>query len=247
LAWGFGYPGQPHIVSRFMAIQDPRKIAKSTLISVVWSLFALYGSMFVGLVALAVLDRDLISAGTENRAMPLLALQLLPGVLTGLVLSASVAAMMSTVDSQIIVAVAAVVRDGYEKLLGGHPSGRVAVWLSRLVVVALGAAGIAMAWQRNDVFSKVLDAWGGLAAGLGPAIVLGCLWKRTARAGVIVGMIAGVALTQFWKQAMGALASISPAAEAMVPHLNDIELIVCVGVNVLLTVVVSLIVRPPYR
>lgn len=247
LLWGVGYPGQPHIVCRFMAIQDPRKIAKSSLIAVVWSLFALYGSMFVGLVALAVLKQDLVAMGAENRAMPMLTLQLLPSVLAGLVLSASVAAMMSTVDSQIIVAVAAVVHDVYEKLLGGQPSGRVAVWLSRLVVVVLGVAGIAMAWQRKNVFAEVLDAWGGLAAGLGPAIVLGCLWKRTSRGGVIVGMIAGVLLTQFWTPAMSLFADTSSAAADMVPHLNDIELIVCVGVNVFLTVVLSLLSRPPDR
>ena len=243
LAWGVGYPGQPHIVSRFMAIAEPRTIAKSTLIATVWSLFALYGSMFVGLIARGMIEQDLTGPDAD-KVMPMLALQLLPEALAALVLSAAVAAMMSTVDSQIIVAVAAVVRDVYEKLLGGNPSDRAAVWLSRAVVIVLGVAGVSMAWTRGNVFEGVLDAWGGLAAGLGPAIVLACVWRRTSRAGVIVGMIAGVLLTQFWTQVMGLFERAGGVLASMVEHLNSIELVVCVGVNLVLVVVISLLVRP---
>lgn len=242
LAWGVGYPGQPHILARFMAIEDPRKIAKCSLIATVWSLFALYGSMFVGLAARAILTEEL-TGPDKDKAMPLLALELFPEVIAGLVLSASIAAIMSTVDSQIIVAVAAVVRDIYEKLLGGHPSGAKAVWLSRVVVMALGGSAVVLAWEMGDVFSGVLDAWGGLAAGLGPAIVLGCVWRRTSRTGVIVGMIAGVLLTQFWTPVMGFVERLGDSFAAMVPHLQSIELIVCVGVNVVLVVVISLFSR----
>jgi sodium/proline symporter len=243
LAWGVGYPGQPHIVARYMAIEDPAKIAKSSLISIIWSLFALYGSMFVGFVALAILDQDLIAEGIENRAMPLLALELLPPVLAGVALSAAVAAIMSTVDSQIIVAVAAVVHDGYEKLFNGHPSGRTAVWLSRCVVIALGVGGVAMAWERQKIFGVVLDAWGGLAAGLGPALVLGCVWRGTSRVGVIVGMVTGVLVTQFWPQIMAAFTSAGGALAECVPHLESISLIICVGLNLLLVITISLLSR----
>jgi sodium/proline symporter len=245
LAWGVGYPGQPHIVARYMAIEDRKKIAKSSLISIIWSLFALYGSMFVGLTALAVLDTDLVADGSTNRAMPLVALHLLPPVLAGIALSAAIAAMMSTVDSQIIVAVAAVVRDGYEKLLGGHPSGRTAVWLSRLVIAGLGIGGLSMAWNGADVFGKVLNAWGGLAAGLGPAIVLGCIWNGTSRVGVIIGMISGVLVTQFWEKIMLALESLGGSVADAVPHIKSIELLICVGVNLVLVVTISLFTQEP--
>lgn len=238
LAWGVGYPGQPHIVTRYMAIQDPAKIAKSSLISIIWSLFALWGSLFIGLTARAVLPETLDNPDT---AMPTVALELLPPAFAALALSAAVAAMMSTVDSQIIVAVAAVVQDVYVKLLRGHPSGRGSVWLSRLVVFGLGGGGVAMAWQTKGVFSTVLNAWGGLAAGLGPAIVLGCIWKGTSRVGVIVGMIAGVALTQSWKTIMEAMTEAGGSLAAAVPHLKSIELLVCVGLNVLLVVAISLV------
>ena len=84
LAWGLGYPGQPHIVSRFMAIQKERKIPQSALISMVWTVFALYGSMFVGFVALGVLGPDLAD---PDQAMPMAAVELLPQVLAGIVLA----------------------------------------------------------------------------------------------------------------------------------------------------------------
>ncbi len=241
LAWGVGYPGQPHIVARYMAIEDPRKIAKSSFIAIVWSLIALYGSLFVGLTARAVLDVELVGKD-QNMAMPLLALELLPEVLAALVLSAGVAAMMSTVDSQIIVAVSAVVSDIYVKLLGGHPSGRTAVWLSRLVVVAFGVAGVWAAWKSEKVFDTVLNAWGGLAAGLGPAIVLGSIWRRASRSGVIVGMIAGVLMTQFWNQIMDGVTRLGGSLANAVPHLNSIQLLVCVGVNLGIVVIISLFV-----
>ncbi len=244
LSWGVGYPGQPHILARYMAIKDPRTIAKSSLISVVWSLFALYGAMFVGLTARAILDQNLTGKDT-NQVMPMLALELLPEVFAALVLSAGVAAMMSTVDSQIIVAVGAVVRDIYQKLLGGQPSGRVAVWLSRAAVIALGCGGVAMAWTSEEVFETVLNAWGGLAAGLGPAIVLGLLWDRTSRTGVIVGMIAGVFLTQFWEPLMAMLQASDGTVPAFVAHLNSIQLVVCVGVNLVLVVLISMLQSPP--
>jgi sodium/proline symporter len=244
LAWGVGYPGQPHIVSRYMAIENPKKIAKSSLIAIVWSLFALYGSMFIGLSARAILGSDLTGPDVD-KAMPLLTLQLLPPVFAGLVLSAAVAAMMSTVDSQIIIAVAAVVRDIYEKLLGRHPSDKGGVLLSRIVLVGLGVGGIVMAWEKGNVFQGVLDAWGGLAAGLGPAIILGCVWKGTSRAGVIVGMITGFLMTQFWAQLMSLVKSAGlPDA---VPHLQSTQLLVCVGANLILVILISLAAPPKVR
>ena len=239
LAWGVGYPGQPHIVSRFMAIRDPRTVAKSTLISMVWSLFVLWGSMFIGLSALAVLG-PVLDAGTRDEAMPRLAIEVFPAVIAGLVLSGGIAAMMSTVDSQLIVAVSAVVRDIYQKLLGGHPSGRAAVWLSRLVLVALGIGGLSIAWDPPAVFDKVLDAWGGLAAGLGPAIVLACVWRGANRWGVLAGMVVGVLLTQLWGPLTTALVSLGGAWQGFVDLVNPIELVVCVGANLIVTVVLSL-------
>ena len=236
LSWGLGYPAQPHILSRFMAIQDPKKLPVSTIISVVWVVLALWGSMFVGLVALAILGPDLSSAEV-NQVMPRLTLTLLHPVLAGLLLSAALAAMMSTVDSMLLVAVAAVVNDIYEKLFGGHPSGRVAVWLSRLVVVGLGIGGVVIAWGGKNVFDQVFDAWSGLAAGLGAPIILALTWKGTGRWGVALGMLVGVLLIFFWPvPAEGA----SSTAET----LYNLRLFITMAISAAVIVVVSMMERP---
>ncbi len=252
LAWAMGYPGQPHILARFMAIQDERKIPRGALISVVWTAFALYGSLLVGFISLAIVGPGLGDSAHANQAMPKLVIAMLPPTFAGLVLAAAIAAMMSTVDSQLIVAVSAVVRDIYQRLFGGKPSDRAAVWLSRIVMVALGTGGVATVWRSKSVFGKVFDAWGGLAAGLGPALVLGCLWRRTARSAVVAGMVAGVVSSQFWPQLMAWLdgeaahagwigASTGKFQTQFVQCLNETKLVTTVLVNFVLVIVVSLI------
>ncbi len=195
LSWGLGYPGQPHILVRFMAIRDSRKLKFSALISVCWVLAALYGAMFVGFVG-----RALHPGGLEDpdRVFPLLATHLLPEWFAGVMIAAAIAAVMSTVDSQILVAVSAVVSDIYGRLLGGEVRSFRGVWLGRLTGVLLGAAAFLLALQRRAVFEQVFDAWGGLAAGLGPAICFSLLWSRTTYQGVLGGMVVGAALTQLW-------------------------------------------------
>ncbi len=195
LSWGLGYPGQPHILVRFMAIRDSAKLRFSALISICWVLAALYGAMFVGFVG-----RAFHPGGLEDpdSVFPLLATQLLPDWMAGIMIAAAVAAVMSTVDSQILVAVSTVVSDIYGKLLGGEVRSSRGVWLGRLTGILLGGAAFLLALQRRGVFEQVFDAWGGLAAGLGPAVCFSLLWSRTTYQGVLGGMLVGASLTQFW-------------------------------------------------
>jgi len=195
LSWGLGYPGQPHILVRFMAVRDAKTIPFSALISVCWVLVALYGAMLAGFLGIGLLGRGLED---PDRVLPLLAGRLLPEWMTAIVIAGAVAAVMSTVDSQILVAVSAVVEDVYVKILGGDGGSRRAVWIGRAVGLLLGGAGFLMAFRRSDVFGRVFDAWGGLAAGLGPAVCFSLLWRRTTWQGVLAGMAAGAGLVQLW-------------------------------------------------
>ena len=195
LSWGLGYPGQPHILVRFMAIRDPGKIRKAALISVCWVLVALYGAMFVGFVG-----RGLFVHGVDDpdRVFPMLAIQLLPPWVAGIMIAAAIAAVMSTVDSQILVAISAVVEDIYGKIFGGEVRSHRAVWIGRITGLFLGGAAFWIALQRTSVFEQVFNAWGGLAAGLGPAVCFSLLWRRTTWQGVLGGMLVGAGLVQFW-------------------------------------------------
>ena len=194
MSWGLGYPGQPHILVRFMALRDPKQMRRASLIGIVWVLLAMTGAVFVGFTARVILG----PLADAEHAMPALATRLMHPALAGVMIAGAVAAMMSTVDSQLLVAASAVEEDIYIRLLGGHPRGKAAVWIGRITVLALGALAIMLAWDSQSVFQKVFNAWGVLAAGLGPAIILGLLTKRTNAFGATVGIAVGLVVAQFW-------------------------------------------------
>jgi len=194
MSYGPGYPGQPHILVRFMALEDPRKMRRAAIIGIVWSVLAMAGAIAVGLIARVTLGE----LADKDHAMPSLALRLMHPGIAGVMIAGAVAAMMSTVDSQLLVAASAVEQDIYIRLFGGKAHGRSAVWIGRITILILGAAALPIAWDGQSVLSKVLDAWGLLGAGLGPVVTLGLLTKRANRHGAAVGMIAGVSTVYFW-------------------------------------------------
>ncbi len=194
LSWGLGYPGQPHILVRFMALKDPKAMRRAAFIGITWVLLAMWGAIFVGLVGRATLG-DLPDT---DHVMPSLALGLMPPAVAGVMIAAAIAAMMSTVDSQLLVAASAVEQDIYIRLFGGRARDRRAVWFGRITVVALGAIAIPLAWSGKSVFDKVFDAWGVLAAGIGPVIILGLVSRRANTWGAAAGMLVGGFIAQFW-------------------------------------------------
>ena len=194
LSWGLGYPGQPHILVRFMALKDPRKMRQAAIIGIVWSVLAMTGAIFVGLVGRATLGQ----LADKDHVMPSLALKLMHPGIAGVMIAGAIAAMMSTVDSQLLVAASAVEQDIYIRLLGGKVRGRSAVWIGRITIGVLGAAALPIAWGGASVLDKVFDAWGLLGAGLGPVVAMGLLTRRANRHGAVVGMIAGAAVVYFW-------------------------------------------------
>ncbi len=232
---GLGYPGQPHVLVRFMAIKKPGLMRKGALIGVIWAVIALYGAVFIGLVARAVLTTD---PGDPERVMPLLAIQLLPAWLAGIMIAAAMAAMMSTADSQLLVASSTFVQDFFHKAFGREPNPRTLVLLSRIVTLIVGATALVVALRQDPenpvgvVFWLVLYAWGGLASSFGPLLVLSLYWKRVTRAGAIAGMIAGSATVVVWKN----ISVLSNFLYELVPGFV---------VSLLVVVLVSLFTKPP--
>ena len=235
LGIGLGYPGQPHVLVRFMAIRKPSLIRKGALIGIIWAAIALYGAVLVGLIARGVLTADV---GDPERVMPLMAMELLPSWVAGIMIAAAMAAIMSTADSQLLVASSSFVQDFYHKTFGRNPKPSTLVLLSRIVTLAIGVLGAVIALRQDPdnpvgvVFWLVLYAWGGLASAFGPVIVLSLYWKRVTRAGALAGMLSGAVTVIVWKN---------------IPVLNDFLYVLIPGVVVssVVIVVVSLLTKPP--
>ncbi len=196
LAIGFGYAGQPHILMRYMALQDAKEVKKAALIAMTWTTFAVGGAIFLGFFAIPFLRGEITDPEHVTLAF---ATKILPGWLVGFVLAAATAAMMSTVDSQLLVATSAITEDIYRKLINPRASQKSLVRLARIftAIVAIIAFIFGLRAERL-VYWLVLYAWGGLAASFGPPLILSLLWMRTTKIGVFAGMVIGAITIVIW-------------------------------------------------
>jgi len=265
LGIGLGYPGMPHILSRFMAARDFATIRKAGMISMVWFVLVYFGAIFFGLFA-RVYFPDLPD---PEQALPIAVNEFLPPILGGFVIAAIVSAICSTADSQLIVISSTISRDVVQPLRERIPTvlfvlcailwAAVLAWAcyhhflffifamcylcleavyiywfkirsgaakatdeyssivdwDRWILVLLAFIAVRFALSENRViFDFVLYSWSALGAAFGPVVILGLLWKRTTKAGVIAGMLVGVTVTVVWRNIpalKGALYELVPA------------------------------------
>jgi len=199
LSWGFGYCGQPHTVTRFMSIDDPKQIRVGRIIAFLWAAPAFAGALAIGIIGAQLFDLSGLTDQQVEQLMPMMAKELLPDWLAGVFISGAIAAMMSTADSQLLVGTSAVAEDVCHKGLKMNLSHEGLVRLSRWVTVALGMGGFALAVLSEDlIFQLVSYAWSGLGSSFGPAILLTLHWSRTRGEGVLAGMITGAVVTVVW-------------------------------------------------
>ena len=202
LGIGLGSPGNPHILSRYMSIDKSAHLTTVAVVGTIWNVLMAWGAIFIGLAGRAWFPEiDMLPAGDTENLFPLLAREQLHPVLFGVVLASIFAAIMSTADSQLLVAASSLVRDIYDKLIRKGeeiPQNRL-VLLSRSVVFLLVVFSLIFGYLAEDlVFWLVLFAWAGLGASIGPASILALYWKGTTRTGVMAGMISGTAVTIAW-------------------------------------------------
>ena len=202
LGIGLGYPGQPHVLTRYMAASGDEKIRQTQVIAMVWGVLVFYGAGYLGLAGRLIMP-ELATAGHDpEQLFPLLARAMLHPLVAGVMLAAILSAIMSTVSSQLLVAASAVSRDLFERVLGAARSGRASVLAGRVAVLVLGAAALIVALQDvRVVFWFVLFAWSGLGAAFGPVLLLSLWTDLLTRAGALAGMLTGFAVTVVWKQA----------------------------------------------
>jgi sodium/proline symporter len=197
LSWGLGYYGQPHLVTKYMAIKDPKKMKVSRNIAFAWAIPAFTGAVFVGLVGLALYGQNHFS--DVEQVMPYIANSLLPPWIAGIFISAAIAAMMSTADSQLLVISSTVIEDFYHRALGREVPRRTMLNMSRIITLVVGVMGYIIAVTSDKlIFAMVSYAWAGLGSSFGPAIILILKWKRVTKRGVLAGMLTGSISTVIW-------------------------------------------------
>lgn len=196
LAWGLGYFGQPHILARFMAIRDPGQLTRARHIGMSWMFITTVAAVAIGIGGSGLFATALDEPETVFINLTQL---LFHPLIAGIVLAAILAAVMSTIDSQLLVASTALAEDVYKPWVRPSAASTEVVRIGRLAVVAV--AGIALALALNPesrVLALVSHAWAGLGASFGPVLLLALHWPRLTAAGALAGMVTGGATVIVW-------------------------------------------------
>jgi len=199
LSWGLGYFGQPHIIVRFMAIRSLKDIKKARHIGMTWMLVTVLGAVATGLVGLAYVTTK---GGTLDDAETIfiyLSQVLFHPIITGFLLAAILAAIMSTISSQLLVSSSSLTEDFYKAFIHRSASQRELVLVGRLSVLSVSLVAIWLAFDRSSsILSLVSNAWAGFGAAFGPIILLSLYWRRMTRDGALAGMITGAVTVLVW-------------------------------------------------
>lgn len=205
--WGLGYFGQPHILARFAAIRSSRDIGTARRIAVTWSGLSMIGAFMAGLAGMIYVNRTLGTSLEDPETIFMVLINaLFHPAIAGILLAAILAAIMSTADSQLLVASSALAEDFYKALFRKQASQKEVMHVGRLavIVIALLALWLAMT-PDNSVLGLVSYAWAGFGAAFGPVLVFSLFWKRMTRQGALAGIVVGGLTVVLWKQQSGGI------------------------------------------
>lgn len=215
MAWGLGYFGQPHILARFMAADSLATIPKARRIGMAWMVLCLFGAMAVGFFGIAYFAAHPEQGGMvrENpeRVFIALATLLFNPWVAGVLLSAILAAIMSTLSCQLLVCSSALTEDFYRGFVRPAAGERELVWFGRAMVLGVALVAIFIARDPDSrVLGLVAYAWAGFGAAFGPVVLFSLFWKRMTRDGALAGMVVGALTVLLWKQTGSALYEMVP-------------------------------------
>lgn len=233
LAWGLGYFGQPHIIVRFMAISNVKQLKKARRIGISWMGISIIGAMLTGLTGIAYYSTRGEILDDPETIFIVLSDVLFHPYITGFLLAAILAAIMSTISSQLLVTSSSLTEDFYKTFFRRHASDKELVLVGRLAVLLVAVIGILISLYPNDTILGIVGyAWAGFGSAFGPVILLSLHWKRMNRWGALAGIILGALTVLIW---------------ANVPVLKDFlyEMIPGFGVALLSGVIVSLLTAKP--
>lgn len=209
LAWGLGYFGMPQVLLRFMAIRSEKELKSSRRIATVWCLISLVIAVFIGVIGRALYPTALTTSSEAENVFILLATNLLPAVLAGLVMAGILAATISSSDSYLLIAASAFSKNIFQGLIHKKASDKQVLVISRITLLAITGVAIIIALDENSIiFNIVSFAWAGFGATFGPLMLMSLFWKRIDRWGAIAGMIGGGVMVFVWNLAIRPLGGI---------------------------------------
>ena len=200
LAWGLGYFGMPHIIIRFMSLKSQKDLKKSAKIGITWTVLILIFAALIGVIGRRFLGMDETISGNSTVFIEMVR-KIFPGVISGILLSAVLAASMSTADSQLLAASSAFASDVYKPVFRKNKSSdKEMLWVGRIVVLAIAVVALLIAASPNSgsIMDLVSNAWGIFGAAFGPTLLLALFWKRFNMAGAVAGIVAGAAVDLIW-------------------------------------------------
>jgi len=243
-AWGLGYFGMPHILLRFMAVEDENKLKLSRRVASVWVVIAMAIALLIGIVGRTLSGAGIIPAlsGSDTETVIvrisdyLSTFGILPALLAGLVLAGILASTMSTADSQLLAASSSVSQNILQEALHLKLSPKVSMLTARLTVIIIAILGVIIAQNPNSsIFGIVSFAWAGFGAAFGPIIICALFWKRTTLSGAIAGMVTGGISVFVWKYLIAPMGGVFAIYELLPAFI----------VGILFTVIVSLLSKAP--
>ena len=206
--WGLGYFGMPHIIIRFMALESQKSLKKSAKIGITWTVLIVIFAALIGIIGRMYLGYD-ETTYTDSLVFITMVRKIFPGLLSGILLSAVLAASMSTADSQLLAAASAFASDVYQPIIRkDKASDKEMLWAGRVVVLIIAICALMIAINPNagSIMGLVSNAWGVFGAAFGPAILLSLFWKRFNFQGAVASILVGAIVDILWLQFLASTA-----------------------------------------
>jgi sodium/proline symporter len=239
LAWGLGYFGMPHILLRFMAIEDKNKLKLSRRVASVWVVISMAVAVLIGVVGYSLMQKGVLPTYGDASAAETIIVDIakflsaygwVPAVAAGIILAGILASTMSTADSQLLAAASGISQNLVQETLGIKLSVKASMWLARISVILISVVAIFLARDpSSSVFRIVSFAWAGFGAAFGPVMLAALFWKRANKWGAIAGMISGGAMVFIWKYLIAPMGGVWAIYELLPAFIVGIVAIVVVS------------------
>ena len=202
LGWGLGYFGMPHIIVRFMSIEKPSMVKKSSIVAIVWVVLSIGAACLMAYYARMIVGEELLTQGAQKTVFIVMARKFFPPAVAGILLAAIMAASVSTADSQLLVASSSFTSDLYKPIIRKDAGEKEVLWVGRIAVVVLSVIAYFIASSKGAgaqaIMNMVENAWGIFGAAFGPVIILSLFWRRFNYTGACVGVVVGAAVDMVW-------------------------------------------------